>query len=54
MARLIHEPHPPRYALRASLRLSKFVPDEFFEPGGFVHAPSSNSYEKSPAWGLFS
>ena len=36
--RLIHEPHPPRFALRASLGLSKFVPDEFVEPTVRLHA----------------
>jgi len=29
---ILPETRPARFALRASLRLSKFVPDEFVEP----------------------
>jgi hypothetical protein len=37
-----------------AIRLSKFDPVEFVEPGGFVHALPSIRYEKSPTRGLFS
>ena len=36
-----------------AIRLSKFVPDEFVEPGGFVHAPTPSDTEKAP-FGAFS
>src|SRR5690242_13474155 len=51
-------PHPWGSPLRAarygaSLRLSKFVPDEFVEPRGFVHTSLSARYAKRPARGRF-
>jgi hypothetical protein len=43
----IHGPNPSAQARRASLRLSKFVPDEFVEPWVLIKTSLSARYAKS-------
>ncbi len=52
IARLIPEPHPPRYALRASLRLSKFVPTNLSNRVASSTHPHQQK-QKKPLAGLF-